>query len=329
MKLKYICIALVLLAGAMLMTVILQSRIVTEPAAEPYSVVLRMAVSNAENHPNTMAAMKFSELVLERSDGKILIEIYPEAQLGTQESTVEQLKFGGIDFAIVESHVLSELMLDLDEKEIKYTDRVTGIERKTKTSVVTPLEDELDIWGLKALASFAPDFRCIANNSRNIYTGQAVNDLSIQLSGTYVLEDILHERGFNVVYQEDMDIHKSLRNEYIDGAEMAFLNYIYNDYLASMPFITLFASPEIPDILLASTASMGTMSVETQNIINECAKEVVVYQRELLDACHKEAAAYLRKKEVYVFPFETMNLMPEEWGRLRHKFICGELEVAE
>ena len=61
--------------------------------------ILRYADNQAPNYPTTQAAIKFSELVSDRTQGKIKIIVYPNGALGNENEVLKHVIFGGIDFS--------------------------------------------------------------------------------------------------------------------------------------------------------------------------------------------------------------------------------------
>ena len=71
-----------------------------EKETEP-DFVLTYAENQAEDYPTTQGADKFAELVKEKTEGKVEILVNAGGSLGDEKSVIEQLQFGGIDFARV------------------------------------------------------------------------------------------------------------------------------------------------------------------------------------------------------------------------------------
>lgn len=69
------------------------------PAEEkaPETIELRMAHNLAEDHPLHLAALKFAEEVEKNTNGTVTVTIFPNAILGTEVETIEQLSNGALD----------------------------------------------------------------------------------------------------------------------------------------------------------------------------------------------------------------------------------------
>ena len=74
-----------------------------EPTAEEPQpeLVLRYAENQPEDYPTTKAALAFAEMVAQRTDGRVKVVVYSGGELGAELSVIEQMQFGGIDFARV------------------------------------------------------------------------------------------------------------------------------------------------------------------------------------------------------------------------------------
>ena len=70
--------------------------------------VLTYAENQPENYPTTLGAKYFAQLVEERTEGRIIIDVVTDARMGTQQQVLDQMSFGGIDFARVSVSSISD-----------------------------------------------------------------------------------------------------------------------------------------------------------------------------------------------------------------------------
>ena len=76
--------------------------------------VFTYAENQPEDYPTTLGAYKFAELVEETTNGRIKILVQAEGILGDEKSVIEQVQYGGIDFARVSLSPLSEIIPKLN-----------------------------------------------------------------------------------------------------------------------------------------------------------------------------------------------------------------------
>src|SRR5699024_5985493 len=62
---------------------------------------LRLAENQPEDYPTTIGDEKFADIVKDKTDGDIDIDVYAAEQLGDEKSVIEQVQLGTIDLARV------------------------------------------------------------------------------------------------------------------------------------------------------------------------------------------------------------------------------------
>lgn len=71
--------------------------------------VLSYADNQPEDYPTVQGARKFAELVQEKTSGRIKINVFAGGEMGSENEVVEQLQYGGLDFARVSVMILAEI----------------------------------------------------------------------------------------------------------------------------------------------------------------------------------------------------------------------------
>lgn len=82
-----------------------------EPAKAPAdTITFRFAHNNTEDSSIGQAALKFKELVEEKSSGTLIIEVYPNAQLGDEDTLLESIAVGMVDFAALSTGMMAKVV---------------------------------------------------------------------------------------------------------------------------------------------------------------------------------------------------------------------------
>ena len=79
----------------------------SEEATAENPMVLTLSHGLSETHTVHIAMEEFAEKVEERTDGRIKVEIFPNAQLGSETESMEQLTAGVIAMTKVASPILA------------------------------------------------------------------------------------------------------------------------------------------------------------------------------------------------------------------------------
>ena len=90
-----------------------------EETTEP-EFVLTYAENQAQNYPTSLGGERFAELVKERTEGKVIIQVKYAGEYGTDEEVVRQMQFGGIDFARSSLAVIADEVPELNVLQMPF-----------------------------------------------------------------------------------------------------------------------------------------------------------------------------------------------------------------
>ena len=82
--------------------------------------VFTYAENQAEDYPTTQGACRFADLVEEKTGGRIKILVKADGNLGDEKTVIEQIQFGGVDFARVSLTPLAEFVPRLNVLQMPY-----------------------------------------------------------------------------------------------------------------------------------------------------------------------------------------------------------------
>jgi TRAP-type C4-dicarboxylate transport system substrate-binding protein len=85
----------------------------TGPAVEPVREVWRFAIEESKGSVQHQYAMRFKQLIEERTDGAIEVIVYPYGTLGTSTQITEQLSLGVVEFAMASPGSLGKFIPEL------------------------------------------------------------------------------------------------------------------------------------------------------------------------------------------------------------------------
>jgi hypothetical protein len=82
------------------------------PASAQYKATMRLASTQPMDHPYMVGAQKFADLINERTNGRIVIKLYPSNQLGKGEREMtEGIQQGAIDLLVTSTGPLEDSAL--------------------------------------------------------------------------------------------------------------------------------------------------------------------------------------------------------------------------
>lgn len=246
------------------------------------SAYLRLALVQGQEHPHAKACEYFSRIVSRSTEGNVNIKLYTSASLGNASKTIEQLKFGGIQLALVDMHQLvtgipglSAIVSDMDttDRQSAYTTFNENIDRITK------LLEEND---MTLLAAFYPKLNSIYSLRHNF---NAMDDFHLRTIGIGEgswIRSFLESKGIHTRVAEDKDIVIAMNNYYIDAALDPFIDFALSSRYPFANCITITESGTLPSLLIINTKVKNQLPEEAQAQLMTAAGRAAFYADTLL-----------------------------------------------
>ena len=274
--------------------------------------VFTYAENQSEGYPTTEAAHYFSDLVYERSEGRIKINIHASGVLGNETAVIEQLRYGGLDFARVSLMAVADFVPKMGVLQLPYLYQdAEHMWNVLNGEIGQELIEVLEDYGIKGLSWYDA-------GTRNLYTIQKIirlEDLEgkqIRVAKSQLMENLIRSFGATPVFLDYGEIYSGLELGVVDGAENNWPSYVSSDHHKVASYVLLDEHNRIPELQLVSEVIWDKLSKEDQHIIEESAKESAVYQRKLWEQQEKESREIAEREGVI-----TTELSEAEKERFR------------
>ena len=242
--------------------------------------VFTYAENQPEDYPTTQGAYHFAGLVEERTNGRIKINVHAGAKLGDEVSVIEQVQFGGIDFARASIMTMSETVPALNVLQLPYLyDTSEKMWNILDGEIGQEFMSYLDDYGMKALSWYDAGARHFYTSKKEITRLEDLAGLRIRVADSELMYDLVTALGAIPVRLPYSEVYSALETSQIDGAENNCSSYEKMGHYTVAKYITLDGHNQIPELQVVSSATWNKLSKEDQNIILECAIESAKYQR--------------------------------------------------
>ncbi len=283
-----------------------------EPGAE---LILRYAENQPEDYPTTQAALAFADLVAQRTDGRVKVLVYSGGELGAEQSVIQQMQFGGIDFSRVSLSQLAEYEPALSVLQLPYlytdADQMWRVLDGTIGDEFLSTLESLELTGLSWFDA----------GVRSIYTRQKVTGLAdlqgltIRVQESDMMSEMITDLGAKPVKVVYSKVYAALHNGEIDGAENNWPSYEAMGHYEVAPYFLKDEHTRVPEVQLASPAVMEKLAALDERypeIIRLCARESAKVERRLWAQQEAESESDLRAAGI-----EVTELDEEEKARFR------------
>lgn len=293
--------------------------------------VFRYAENQAADYPTTLGANKFAELVEERTSGRIKIIVFHSAMLGSEVDCIEQLRFGGIDFARLSLSQLAEVSPSINVLHLPYLYRDEEhmwrvLDGKIGDDFLGALE-EANIIGLSWYNAGA---RCFYTTVP-IHKVEDLRGLTIRVQESAMMAEMVRLLGASAAPLVYSEVYSALQTGRIDGAENNWPSYESMSHYEVARYFYLDQHTRVPEMQVISRAAMEKLSEDDMDIIRECAKESALFEREEWAKREEDSEMICRDSgvEVTVPEPEDLQLMQELCEPLYEKYAAGYMDIVE
>jgi tripartite ATP-independent transporter DctP family solute receptor len=260
--------------------------------AAAQEIVLRSADTHPEGYPTVEAVQYMSDLLMERSGGRIAIEVFHSRQLGEESDTIEQTQFGVIDMNRINMAPLNNIIPETSVPALPYIFR--SIEHM-RTVMDGEIGDEIlaafEEHNLVGLAYYDSGARSFYNSIRPIETVADLEGMKIRVQQSDLFIAMIEALGANATPMPFGEVYSGLQTGVIDGAENNWPSYESTNHYQVAQYYSLDEHSMSPEVLVMSLQSWNRLSEEDQQLIRQAARDSVGYMRDLWDAREAEARA--------------------------------------
>ena len=245
-------------------------------------MVLRYAENQAQDYPTTQAAYKFAELVEQKTNGKIHIDVYHGGQLGDEKAVIEQLQFGAIDFTRVSLSPLSEFEKSLNILQLPYLYKdAAQMWRVLDGPIGDQFLNSMEKNNLIGLSWFDAGARNFYDSKRPITKLSDMKGLKIRVQESQLMMGMVSALGANPTPMAYGEVYSGLQTGVIDGAENNWPSYDSVSHYEVAKYYVLDEHTRVPEMQMVSKITWDKFSDEEKAIIRECAKESAQLERQL------------------------------------------------
>lgn len=272
------------LLGALAATVGFSIFLRTQPSGggRQQQLVLKLGHGLDTGHPVHKSMEFMNQRLNELSQGKVTIDIYPSAVLGSETQCIEQLQNGSLAMTKTSAAAIENFIPAMAVFGLPYIFRDgTHYWKVLDGTIGQTLLQEGESKFLRGLCYYDGGSRNFYTKDKPIRTPDDLKGLKIRVMNSKTAIDMVKAMGGAPTPIAWGELYSALAQGTVDGAENNPPSFTSNKHFEVCKHFTLDGHTRVPDMLMISTKVWNKLDPQVQKWIQQAAIESSAFQREL------------------------------------------------
>ena len=240
--------------------------------------VLKVAFNQTITNPEAQTLQWISDELEARTEGRYKLEIYPDAQLGDQAQTLEQVTMGVLDMSLVANSVIETYASDFAILGTPYVyDSIEHQQKVFESGKLDPLYETTKAHGFTVLCAYSLGARNLYTRDNAVTTPAELKGMKIRVMGSETCINMMNAMGGVGIAMAQGDVYSAIQTGTLDGAENNIITYTDLVQYEVAPYYNYSGHLMIPDQLVIANGVLESMSAEDQEILKKICAESIPY----------------------------------------------------
>ena len=276
---------------------------------------IKFGLNGPETHPAAAGMKKFAELVQAKSGGKMKVNLFFGATLGSDQAITTSIQGGTVEMSVMNSGILASLAKELAIFDFPF---LFANEKESDAIVDGPVGKKmhklLEEKGVVGVAYWELGYRHITNSKRPLNKVEDIDGLKLRVIPNPINVDWVKALGANPTPMPFPEVYGGLESKAIDGQENPVAVIAANKFWEVQKHMALTNHQYNPQSVIFSKKVWDTYSAAEKKVIEDAAVEATKFQREQSRAAVAANLELLKKNGMTVTEFA-----PAEVAKLREK----------
>jgi TRAP-type transport system periplasmic protein len=240
----------------------------------------KLGHSFTDTHPRAAAMKQFAAAVEKATGGKVAIEVYGSAQLGSEDKMLIATQSGTQDLYM---GALSPISARKKEMQIFDVPFVFASDAEAAYvldgAVGRKMLDGLADMNLQGLVWAGGAFRNMSNSKRPLATMADMKGLKVRVMQSPMALASFNAMGMNAVPMAFTEVYPALETKALDGYEHPVVDMHANKMYEVQKYLTITNHVYTPVALVASKRWWSSLTPEQQQAVQQVAEQTRTYQR--------------------------------------------------
>lgn len=269
--------------------------------SQPKKINIKVGHVLDSSHAYHLGALKFAELVKEKTNGQVEVNVFPNSQLGAERQMLEAMQAGTLEMAISSSGPLVGFVPEWSVFDLPYL--FTSYDEAFKVLDGPVGQKFIDLTikkGIRPLYYWNCGFRNVYSNKTLVKSVKDFAGMKIRVMENPTYIAAFKAMGASPVPMAYSEVYSALEQKVVDAAENSFMAFYSSKHYEVAKYMSGTKHTFLPVMLHISEKFYQTLPEDVKKAIVDSAKEAGLYERELFVKQDEEAIKNLRNNGVTV-----------------------------
>jgi tripartite ATP-independent transporter DctP family solute receptor len=264
-------------------------------------VKMTLGHNAAVGNPKHEGSLKFAELVKQKSNGRIEVQVAPAAQLGDDVPILTSLRTGSVDFSANSQGAISSVIPEYAAFGMPFLfPNLPAAWKVLDGPVGQDLAKASEAKGLLVLGYWDNGIRHVSNSKRPINTPADLKGIKIRTPPDPTTIDIMSALGADPQQIKFSELYVALQQGVVDAQENPLMNIYSSKLYEVQKFISLTSHKYEMTPFVMSKRSWDKLSEADRKIIKEAAAEATQFNRKLSQEADQKLEGELKAKGIQI-----------------------------
>lgn len=289
--------------------------------AEQAEFLIKASVDQYRDSPGAVSFEKFKELVEERSNGRIKVEVYVDGVLGGEREVIEGLQLGTIEMCMPSNAPLTAFVPSLNLFELAFLfENDEHFNAVMNSELAMGFDEDLSKAGFHLLGFGYIGLRNIMTTEKAINSIEDLKGLKIRLMENPAHLDAFEAFGASPLPMAYGELYTSLETGAIDGAEAANSNYYGKKFYEVAPNWAMVGWMRLVGPIIMGKKFYDKLPSDLQKVVDDAGYEIAQLMRGLYIKSDEEKLVLLKEWGIKITtpdraPFvEAAQVVYDKWA---------------
>ncbi|HWO98224.1 MAG TPA: TRAP transporter substrate-binding protein [Bacillus sp. (in: firmicutes)] len=259
-------------------------------------IVINFSHVVAENTPKGLAAQKFADIVTQKSNGRVQVEVFPNGALYSDDEEVSALKRNDVQMIAPSFSKMTEIMPEWQMFDLPFIfEDYDEVEQVFMGDVGRKLLTMLEEEDLKGLALWSNGFKQMTSNKSPLLEPDDFKGQRFRIMPSKVIEEQFQLLGAQPRAVPFNQVYESLQKHEFDGQENTISNIYSKRFYELQRYMTISNHGYLGYAVLVNEDFWKSLPVDVQVLLTDAMEDTTTWIWEQSKTMNEEQLKYIQQ----------------------------------